>query len=83
MPSKVSNLSDASKKLEEEHAAKVKQLFEDNPELAKDALIISPSGQVTLTPEYMSTTSIVGILEAAKAGVLFTTFVESMRDEEE
>lgn len=79
---KVSNLSDASKKLEEEHATKVKKLFEEHPEIAKDALIISPGGQVTLTPEYMSTTSIVGILEAAKFGVLFQTAVEQMEGDE-
>ena len=68
---KVTKLSDASKDTEEAHAKRVRQLFVDHPEIAKDAIIISPKCCVTLKPEHMLTVEVVGILEIAKSSILF------------
>lgn len=72
-------LEDVRASKAEEHATKVRKLFEEHPECAREAIIIWPQGQVTLAPEHLSTFSILGMLEAAKFGVC----VQSMKELED
>jgi len=76
---KPTSLDDYKAKKEQEHANRVIQLFKDHPELAKEAIVVyAPEGGegVVLAPEHLGTTFVVGLLEAAKFGIL----ASSMQD---
>ena len=71
---KLVDLSQTKAEKEQAHADKVLSLFRDHPELAKDAVIISPPGPdspgICLAPEHFSSTEVEGILESAKIHVV-------------
>jgi hypothetical protein len=60
------NITDARAKQHEEHAAKVRRLFDDHPEFAREAVIIVPSEGLLLVPKHMGATEITGVLERPK-----------------
>lgn len=66
----VPSLEDASKKAEAEHISKVKQMFEAEPELWKDSIIISPSLDNIIYPGHLNDYELLGMLEVAKFNVL-------------
>lgn len=56
----------------EEHAAKVRKLFEEHPDCAREAIIVWPQGKVTLAPEHMSAIVLAGILHSASISVVLS-----------
>jgi hypothetical protein len=74
---KVTSLSEARKVKEQAHAERVIKMFRDHPELAENAIILCPPSEggdegVSLVPEHMDMIMAVGILEAAKLGLLLS-----------
>lgn len=64
------NLRDAREQFKEKNREKVRKLFEDHPEIAEDAIIISPGSGVMLTPEGIGNAQIVSALEMLKTMIL-------------
>lgn len=76
-------LEDARKKAEKFHAQSILDMFAQDPDLLKDAIIISPGIDSVIYPPGMSDYEVVGSLEAAKLTVLLGDDSEDEEDEED
>lgn len=67
----VHSLGDARKKAEDEYIESVKKMIEDEPELLRDVIIISPALDNIILPPHYSEQEAVGAIEMAKMNILF------------
>lgn len=69
-PAAITPLADARKKAEQEHIDMAKKMFDDDPELWRDAVIISPAAGNVTYPGHLSLHELLGAIEAAKFDIL-------------
>lgn len=81
----VHSLDDARKKSEEEHINFIKDLFEKDPQLLNNAIIISDSTEHggVIMPPHLNEREIVGMLEMAKFDVMWPDDEEDDDDEDD
>ena len=77
------SLHDFKQKRDAEYIDQMKELFQENPGIAKDILIVSTAGHIVLAPERMTVMEIVGILECAQHDLMFNTSMEALDEEED